>query len=714
MAHNFLPKSVTPWTYCKVCETACFSAILHLTDSAMQCKQCGDTVHQACRSAADAKPCPAALDKALVKMSTDTKSRVRVKVIRCDNLSAGDGQKDYVSISAHGRKEYTSAHNTDHSHGIEFLEMLDLGELALQDVLTVQTKAHKLLHNCSLAQTCISVAELCKRPDMTLMFQNPDGSMVVKQKTQLPTTLTLAIDASELAPDWPKPELREGYGDDFARDKYHRHVMIISRGTRGDVQPFVALARGLAEMKGWMVTIVTESRWKSFVKDNAKGLTSGMIRFRPSGGDTMQRTDTAVAKWAMQHKSEVMQLMMVSNSEAEFFNSEPMFYYWAKEMKPDTLCFGFNLANLAMIVSEALKIPMIGFILQPTCIPSEMYLPVVPINTHVLGVFDQIEESITTHSFEASMKRFWENNPFTGQLNTLRKQRGLNEFGSHYNTWLTIVDQDIPIIAPINAHCFGGKPPEWHAHAELTDFIFLRGAGVPKIAPDLQKFLDDSKATGHPTVVMAFSSMPVERLDIAKIVIRMCDECEKKPNVIALVGPRKQEDLPPKYESRVKELKAQGRMFEAAGASFGMLFELVDCVIMHGGLGTTAEALRAGKPTMVTGVLLMDQRFWGDRVHKLGVGPPPCHVTDFEKVCVENVNACLKDGSKYAKAAKELVPLIQCQSEDGVKENVEAFERLVLYAEQERVLVAVKKKPTLWQSTFGVPTPKVQSGKSVS
>ena len=31
---------------------------------------------------------------------------------------------------------------------------------------------------------------------------------------------------------------------------------MMTRGTRGDVQPFVALARGLAEGLGWMVTVV--------------------------------------------------------------------------------------------------------------------------------------------------------------------------------------------------------------------------------------------------------------------------------------------------------------------------------------------------------------------------------------------------------------------------------------------------------------------------
>lgn len=40
---------------------------------------------------------------------------------------------------------------------------------------------------------------------------------------------------------------------------------------------------------------------------------------------------------------------------------------------------------------------------------------------------------------------------------------------------------------------------------------------------------------------------------------------------------------------------------------------------VHGGLGTTSEALRAGRPICVTGPLLLDQRFWGAVCYSRGV-----------------------------------------------------------------------------------------------
>jgi len=69
----------------------------------------------------------------------------------------------------------------------------------------------------------------------------------------------------------------------------------------------------------------------------------------------------------------------------------------------------------------------------------------------------------------------------------------------------------------------------------------------------------------------------------------------------------------------------------------------------------------------------MDQRFWGKRVHELGVGPEPVHIFDFPHVCVDLVNEALRPESSWAMTAKEVAPKVLGESEDGVAENVRAF-----------------------------------------
>eukprot|EP01126_Amoeba_proteus_P058624 TRINITY_DN7584_c0_g1_i4.p1 TRINITY_DN7584_c0_g1~~TRINITY_DN7584_c0_g1_i4.p1 ORF type:complete len:323 (-),score=104.04 TRINITY_DN7584_c0_g1_i4:131-1099(-) len=182
---------------------------------------------------------------------------------------------------------------------------------------------------------------------------------------------------------------------------------------------------------------------------------------------------------------------------------------------------------------------------------------------------------------------------------------------------------------------------------------------------------------------MGFSSMPIPREEILKIAISIATETQAKPRVIALVGRRSPKEKEPKKEITTKSesLKSDGRLLEAAGAPYGKLFSEMSCIVVHGGLGTTAEALRVGVPVMVTGVLLMDQRFWGQRVHQLGVGPPPVHITNFHSVCVKYMDEALAKDSPWAARAKEVAEemskeLTKRSTDDGVEINVEIVEDL--------------------------------------
>ena len=65
-----------------------------------------------------------------------------------------------------------------------------------------------------------------------------------------------------------------------------------------------------------------------------------------------------------------------------------------------------------------------------------------------------------------------------------------------------------------------------------------------------------------------------------------------------------------------------GDIFQLEAAPHAWLFPRMAAVVHHAGAGTTAAALRAGKPSIIC-PFLGDQPFWGTRVHSLGAGPRP-------------------------------------------------------------------------------------------
>ncbi len=92
-------------------------------------------------------------------------------------------------------------------------------------------------------------------------------------------------------------------------------------------------------------------------------------------------------------------------------------------------------------------------------------------------------------------------------------------------------------------------------------------------------------------------------------------------------------------------------------------------MVHHGGAGTTAEGLRAGKPTAVFPSNFGDQLFWGRRVHALGAGPKP---VPQNKLTTERLAAAIRavtEDEGMRRVAEELGEGIR--AENGVARTAE-------------------------------------------
>jgi sterol 3beta-glucosyltransferase len=107
-------------------------------------------------------------------------------------------------------------------------------------------------------------------------------------------------------------------------------------------------------------------------------------------------------------------------------------------------------------------------------------------------------------------------------------------------------------------------------------------------------------------------------------------------------------------------------------APHAKLFPLLSAVVHHGGAGTTAAGLSAGRPTLVCPVGA-DQFMWGDRVHRqLGCGPAP---VELAKLTTPLLAARLRElvcTPAYLVRATELAKKIA--GEDGLALAVQVIE----------------------------------------
>jgi len=530
-----------------------------------------------------------------------------------------------------------------------------------------------------VGEAVVSLEALRRHPGQprSLLMQTSKGDPVLA--TQLKPWKPCELDVL-LQQDEPPPK-------DAAAEagKEPKHIFMMSRGTRGDVQPFAALAIGMCNLYGWRVTVCTELVWRPFVEGLRKSIKSGSLHYLPCGGDTNFLTSGWLAEQFMNAKTEFAQTLMMAASESSFFPSCPVFVHQIQKLQaaglgPDLIINAFTLQGAALIASEVCKVPVAGFCLQPTCIPSTDpgWVNIIPIKSHGLSMLDQLEEQVaTTQQNLAWAKDLMERStllPGIG-LKQLRESFGLK----HASTWELVFGLELPMVIPMMPGTFA-MPCDWPESMKCTDFIFKRDpaqskqAAPPSLGEPLDGFIAAARAAGRKLVVMSFSSMPVPRTKMLVCATKMVSEC-KVPIALSYVGKKQADTLPAELAKQAAACVDDGRLLELERADFGVLFRQMDAFVVHGGLGTTVEALRLKKPTTVTGLLLMDQRFWGGVCEKLQIGTPPVHIDEFPKSCVNFVDRAFEEGSAFARNAANLD--FGPETEDGVEINCSAFKQIL-------------------------------------
>ena len=394
-------------------------------------------------------------------------------------------------------------------------------------------------------------------------------------------------------------------------------VAILTLGTRGDVQPYLALGRELRR-RGHEVTVAAPDNFGAWA--SAHG-----FEFAPLGLDFeafLRRPDVRQALAGQWWRLVSLWREVVAPTMRGMFAAS-----WEAARDADVLVYHPKVP-MAVDIAEATGAGLV----------SAVAIPIFP-----TGAFPP---PIWSGSFGAKVNR-WLYKLF--EFSHISYRRSLNRWrretlGLGPSRWFTkpgfIGDQPWPRLCGVSPAVLPA-PSDWDAQTVMTGYWFLDEEEAEREPdPGLQRFLDD----GEPLVYVGFGSMTTPRPDATA---RAFLDGARRAGVRLLIarGWGGLEAREPWRESM--------HLHVLDAAPHRLLFPRVAGVVHHGGAGTTGAGLRAGRPTWICPVSV-DQPFWGRRVHELGCGPEPVRL---RRVRADTVAAALDDlvqNRGYRERAREL------------------------------------------------------------
>ena len=407
---------------------------------------------------------------------------------------------------------------------------------------------------------------------------------------------------------------------------------MISIGSTGDVRPYVILGQEL-KRRGHEITIASFAPFRDMAADAG-------LNFYAISGDVTRMMAKIM-------KPGVTGFTYLQHLESAIKSVAPMLVRDLQNACVDAegiICTYFGSA--AYSIAEKYHIPCV----QTQFFPMD-YNANVPISS-APGLRLGKTWNKATYKIGYLMINTLEKRYLTGW----RKEQGMRVRKIKPRPDYTINGHTIPVIYAMSPLLLP-RPLAWNEHIHMSGFWTPSETESFKPPEDLTAFLN----AGDKPVYIGFGSMVSGDMGkTLEIVLAAIEEAGVRAVISRGWGGG--------------EIHAPKNVFVADYLPHDWLFDHVAAVVHHGGAGTTAAGLRAGKPTLVI-PFGGDQPFWGMRVRAMGCGPKPIRR---ELLTVEKLVKALRellDTKSYEVAARELgLRLLQ---ENGTQNAADIIEREV-------------------------------------
>lgn len=366
-----------------------------------------------------------------------------------------------------------------------------------------------------------------------------------------------------------------------------KQITIIASGTRGDVQPAIALGKAL-QAASYRVKILASPNFHDWIEGHG-------MEAAPAQVDVQAIMESEGGReWVERGHNPLVQ-MRVMKKLLDKFGYQLIKEGWEASQGADAIISSFTSDAFAVTIAEKLAIPHFSMPLQPTMIATRdgRCLPNMPLPNRV----SRINEWFCRILIEPFPWRLYgeHTNRFRREIGLLPQTNQENIAARRRMTVLHGVSRHVlpfPADWPDNFHITGywflDKEPDWQPPAELANFL----------------------AVGPPPVYIGFGSMTnSDPAATTRLVIEAVQQSGQRAVLLSGWAGMGQADLP-------------AQILRLHSAPHNWLFPRMAAVVHHGGAGTTAAGLRAGVPNVVI-PHMVDQPYWGQRVYALGAGPKP-------------------------------------------------------------------------------------------
>lgn len=413
-------------------------------------------------------------------------------------------------------------------------------------------------------------------------------------------------------------------------------LTIFVAGSRGDVQPGVALGKGLHQA-GFEVGLAAPQNFAGLIQEEG-------LRFHPLRGDIQQIMAGEAGQKFMETNG--------VNPVQSILAMRAMLASIAMPLAEDVLeaCRHTEalismavLAPFAKTVAEIHRIPLLNFEPTPVLPTGDFPAPGWPLQKN-LG------RALNRFSGAMMLWVIWQ--WYSPSVNALRQRFELKPLKSFDFQRLLATTPLLGAYSPTVIP----PPPDWPKCAHITGYWFQDEQSNWQPPKPLQAFLD----SGPPPVYVGFGSMAgCNPEHFTQIVLEALAQTGQRALLLTGWG-------------GLKMVKMPDNVFVLDSAPHGWLFPQMAAVVHHGGAGTTGEGLRAGKPTVII-PFIVDQSFWGARVHTLGAGPQPIPAKQLAAEKLANAIQTATQDSTIKHQAQTIGQAIR--AEDGLNNAVKFIQR---------------------------------------